>query len=148
MSNILETILPTKQSRWIAGIGLPLAPSAAWLGDYLQKLGLQIEYLSKLEVRLLLVLSVLSINLFSLVISLVRSINCQSEIHSNNLKLKYAIYWDKNNNPHCPSCKSPAVRYEINPRGGKGYYCRQCKDVFPMVDATGNDVKPEIITKA
>lgn len=58
-------------------------------------------------------------------------------------RLKYGIYWDKDKNPHCPSCKTPVAAYS-NYQSGKGYYCKPCKKVFPLADAFGHDIDPTI----
>lgn len=58
-------------------------------------------------------------------------------------RLKYGIYWDKDKNPHCPSCKTPVAAYNEY-QSGKGYYCKPCKKVFPLADASGNDIDPKI----
>lgn len=57
-------------------------------------------------------------------------------------KLKYGIYWDSNKNPHCPNCRIPIASYGDYEVGGKGYYCKPCKKIFPLQDAAGNDVNP------
>lgn len=56
--------------------------------------------------------------------------------------LKYGIYWDKDKNPHCPSCKTPVATYNEY-SSGKGYFCKPCKKLFPLADASGNDISPE-----
>jgi len=58
-------------------------------------------------------------------------------------KLKYGIYWDNEKNPHCPNCKIPITAYDDYQTDGTGYYCKPCKKVFPLQDASGNDIKPE-----
>lgn len=57
--------------------------------------------------------------------------------------LKYGIYWDRDSNPHCPSCKTPVAAYGSYQVGGKGYYCKPCKQVFKLADASGKDIAPE-----
>ncbi|MBO1928163.1 hypothetical protein J3998_11310 [Thiomicrorhabdus sp. 6S2-11] len=59
-----------------------------------------------------------------------------------DFKLKYGIYWDSNKNPHCPNCKIPIAGYGNYEIGGKGYYCKPCKKIFPLQDAAGNDIEP------
>lgn len=61
--------------------------------------------------------------------------------------LKYGIYWDRNCNPHCPSCKIPVAAYGSYQVGGKGYYCKPCKKVFNLADATGKDIDPEQVIR-
>ncbi|WP_303852671.1 hypothetical protein [Seleniivibrio woodruffii] len=54
-------------------------------------------------------------------------------LRKTDMVLKYGIFWDKNNNPHCPSCKIPLNiygEYTI----GNGFYCESCKAVYPMAD--------------
>jgi hypothetical protein len=57
-------------------------------------------------------------------------------------KLKYGIYWDKENNPHCPNCKIPIGGYDEY-QTGKGYYCKPCGKIFPLTDANGNNIDPQ-----
>ena len=57
-------------------------------------------------------------------------------------RLKYGIYWDKDKNPHCPSCKIPVATYGEYQVGGKGYYCKPCNKVFALADASGNNIDP------
>jgi hypothetical protein len=43
-------------------------------------------------------------------------------------KLKYGIYWDKDQNPHCPHCKTPVTYGDY--ADSSGYYCKPCNHVF------------------
>ncbi|MBZ4187216.1 hypothetical protein K7B09_12880 [Thermomonas sp. RSS23] len=61
---------------------------------------------------------------------------------SDDLRLKYGVYWDKQKNPHCPSCKKPISGYASYQFHGKGYYCKPCNKVFPLTDAQGNTIEP------
>lgn len=56
-------------------------------------------------------------------------------------KLKYGIYWDSEKNPHCPSCQKPVAAYGEY-QSGKGYYCKPCGKLFPLANASGNDMNP------
>ena len=58
------------------------------------------------------------------------------------LQLRYGIYWDSKNNPHCPVCQKP-VFYDEWTMWGWGYYCKPCDKVTPLKDATGKVLKPE-----
>jgi hypothetical protein len=57
-------------------------------------------------------------------------------------RLKYGIYWDKDKNPHGPSCKTPVAAYGDYGVGGAGYYCMPCKQAFPLADASGKNIEP------
>ena len=57
-------------------------------------------------------------------------------------RLKYGIYWDKDKNPHCPSCKIPVAAYGDYQMSGKGYYCKPCQKVFALADASGKNIDP------
>ncbi len=57
-------------------------------------------------------------------------------------RLRYGIYWDKDKNPHCPACKIPVAAYGQYRTGGTGYYCKPCKKVFALADASGKDIDP------
>lgn len=61
-------------------------------------------------------------------------------------KLKYGIYWDSEKNPYCPACQKPGVAYGAY-QVGKGYFCKPCKKVFPLADASGNDIDPADVIK-
>lgn len=61
------------------------------------------------------------------------------------LRLKYGIYWDSDKNPHCPNCKIPIAGYGNYESGGRGYYCKPCKKIFPLQDSSGNDVDPAAV---
>ncbi|WP_345978898.1 hypothetical protein [Sulfurimonas sp. HSL3-2] len=60
----------------------------------------------------------------------------------SEFQLKYGIYWDKDKNPHCPNCKIPIGAYNKY-HAGWGYYCKPCKNIYPLTDAAGNNIKPE-----
>lgn len=60
----------------------------------------------------------------------------------DGLRLKYGVYWDKQKNPHCPSCKKPISAYDSYQFHGKGYYCKPCNQVFPLTDVHGNKIEP------
>lgn len=61
-------------------------------------------------------------------------------------KLKYGIYWDSEKNPHCPACQKPVAAYGEYAYG-KGYYCKPCKKVFPLADASGHNMNPSEVIK-
>ncbi|MCU8343686.1 hypothetical protein M2G52_21045 [Vibrio vulnificus] len=61
---------------------------------------------------------------------------------SSGFKLKYGIYWDSDKNPHCPNCSKPVSAYNEYFKGW-GYYCNSCKELCPVTDHTGADIKPE-----
>jgi uncharacterized protein YqhQ len=61
---------------------------------------------------------------------------------SGVLRLKYGIYWDKQKNPHCPSCEKPLSDYNDYGYSGTGYYCKPCNQVFPLSDALGKRIPP------
>lgn len=84
-----------------------------------------------------------SLLISSLVLSLILSVYIwiHSKKDKNALKLKYGIFWDKEKNPYCPSCKKPGVIYTIYTRGG-GYHCIPCDKVFLLKDALGKEIYP------
>lgn len=61
---------------------------------------------------------------------------------SDVLRLKYGVYWDRQKNPHCPSCKKPISDYNDYGLSGTGYNCRPCRQIFPLTDATGKPIPP------
>ena len=60
----------------------------------------------------------------------------------SEFKLKYGIYWDTEKNPHCPNCRVPIGGYSEY-AVGSGYYCKPCNNVYPLTDASGNNINPE-----
>ncbi len=95
-----------------------------------------IEGAASKQVLLALVLSSFGLN--AILVLLVWSLS-----KNEPFRLKYGIYWDKEKNPHCPSCKTPVAAYGNYQSGGRGYYCKPCKKVFPLADAAGNNINPE-----
>lgn len=61
-------------------------------------------------------------------------------------KLKYGIYWDTERNPYCPSCQKPVAAYGEY-QAGRGYFCKPCGKLFPLADASGNDMNPAEVIK-
>ena len=83
----------------------------------------------------------LALFISSLLLNIVLAIVIWATKKKGKFILKYGIYWDKNKNPYCPSCKTPLAaygRYTL----GLGYYCRACRKEFPLADSTGKDVNP------
>ena len=83
----------------------------------------------------------LSLFIASLVINIIFLIVAWSTSRKAPFRLKYGIYWDKHKNPHCPSCKTPVAAYGEY-QLGKGYYCKPCKKIFALADASGKDIDP------
>lgn len=85
---------------------------------------------------------ILALLLLSLVLNIIFFLFVRATSKKELFKLKYGIYWDKDKNPHCPSCKTPVAAYGSYQTGGTGYYCKPCKKVFALADASGNDIDP------
>ena len=85
---------------------------------------------------------VLAILLLSVLLNIVLVVVIWRLSRPSNLKLKFGILWDREKNPHCPSCKNGGVRYGEYQWGEMGYYCNTCKDVFHLADAHGKDIAP------
>ncbi|HEY8085128.1 MAG TPA: hypothetical protein VIE69_05950 [Methylophilaceae bacterium] len=84
---------------------------------------------------------ILALLLSSLLMNIIFAVLIWSMNKRPMFVLKYGIYWDKDKNAHCPSCQKPVATYgEYS--AGKGYYCKPCKKVFPLADASGNDIDP------
>ena len=92
MQDILEKVLPTKQSIWIAGITMTLAINAWLLQSWLQKIGIQIDLLSKIEIRLLLAVSVLCVGLFALLVSITKSYTNKDKSHKQEIESLYQSF--------------------------------------------------------
>ena len=54
-----------------------------------------------------------------------------SQDNLNNLTLKFGIYWDKNKQAHCPTCKTPLSQYKEEQRASGNFYsyfiCPKCR---------------------
>ena len=85
---------------------------------------------------------ILALLLLSLVLNIVFFLFVRAVSKKESFKLKYGIYWDKDKNPHCPSCKIPVAAYGKY-SSGKGYFCRSCGKLFPLADASGKDIDPQ-----
>ncbi|MCK4823768.1 hypothetical protein KA005_48895, partial [bacterium] len=85
---------------------------------------------------------ILALLLLSLVLNIVFFLFVRAVSKKESFKLKYGIYWDKDKNPHCPNCKIPIGGY-AKYQTGTGYYCKPCKKIFPLCDASGNKIDPK-----
>jgi tRNA(Ile2) C34 agmatinyltransferase TiaS len=88
----------------------------------------------------------LALLLASIAINILLAILIYGATKKRPFKLKYSIYWDSEKNPHCPSCQKPVAAYGKY-TAGKGYYCKPCGKVFPLADASGNDMAPADVVK-
>lgn len=86
--------------------------------------------------------TLVSLLLASLALNIILAIIFWAFNRKPDLVLKYGIYWDGSKNPHCPSCRIPISGYG-NYQSARGYYCKPCKKIFPLCDASGNDIAPE-----
>lgn len=84
-----------------------------------------------------------SLLLASLALNIVLVILFWGLYRKPEFKLKYGIYWDKQKNSHCPSCKIPIVAYDDYGIKGTGFYCKPCNKVFPLQNVSGNAIKPK-----
>jgi hypothetical protein len=103
LNEILRDFLPTKISRVIVAISLPLVPFSIFLHESLKSIGVDdVEQLARTEVRLLLGSSVLCLLLLSLSINLLNHINKTKiknrETKSNKGNLGKFIKTGKTNN--------------------------------------------------
>jgi|ERR1035437_701987 hypothetical protein len=86
-------------------------------------------------------LTILFILLLSLIILLLISffyILHLRRMLKSELKSALGVYWDKNLNPYCPSCKKYLGNYAMYPTADYKYYpgfkCISCKDVIRLSD--------------
>ena len=85
--------------------------------------------------------TLLALLVTSLVLNLVFALVVFSVAKRKEFRVKYGIYWDREKNPHCPSCKIPIAGYDSY-GSGKGYYCKPCNKVFRLTDVSGKDIDP------
>ncbi len=89
----------------------------------------------------------LAILIVSLVLNVLFLIVIWITARKEPFRLRYGIYWDQHKNPHCPSCRTPLAAYGNYQTSGRGYYCKPCKQVYPLADASGSDMDPENVLK-
>jgi len=90
---------------------------------------------------------VLAILLLSIALNVALVVTVWRLSRPQQLKLMFGILWDKEKNPHCPVCKNPGLKY--GEYGYQlGYHCNPCKQLFPLADASGNDVAPAVAINA
>ena len=125
-------------SKAAEGVAVAIGVLIIWVGTKLSPIIVPaIEGKLPKETLVSLLLASLGLNL--VIVILFWILNKKS---SGEFKLKYAIYWDKDKNPHCPNCKIPIGAYNQY-QAGWGYYCKPCGKLFPLTDYSGNDIKPE-----
>lgn len=131
----IEKVKETLLSKAAEGVAASLTVLVVWAGYELAPVVLPaIESGTSKKAILALLLSSFALNiLFGLLV--------WSLSKKEPFKLKYGIYWDREKNPHCPSCKKPIATYGTY-RGGVGYYCKPCGNVFPLADASGKNIEP------
>jgi len=59
------------------------------------------------------------------------------QIASHSLKLKNGVYWDRQQNPFCPNCKSALTDNGDYGAQGSGMKCFQCDKTVMFTDETG-----------
>lgn len=79
-----------------------------------------IDHLGKRELLITLIMLIAIIIFLSIIL-----------LKKKDMKLQYGIYWDKDKNPHCPSCKKPLGSYGEY-QLGSGFYCQSCNTIQPM----------------
>jgi hypothetical protein len=133
---VSERIKDTVISKAAEGIALSVSAIIIWSAVQIAPIILPaIDAAIPKSTLISLLLASLALNI--IVVVIFWAFNRRSE-----LLLRYGIYWDKGKNPHCPNCKIPISGYG-DYQTGKGYYCKPCKKIFPLCDASGKDVHPE-----
>jgi hypothetical protein len=133
---ISEKIKDSILSKTAEGLALSASAIIIWVGIQLGPLILPAIETTVPKITLV------SLLLASLALNIILVIIFWAFNRKPELVLKYGIYWDSSKNPHCPSCRIPISGYgEYD--AGKGYYCKPCKKIFPLCDASGNEIDPE-----
>jgi hypothetical protein len=94
------------------------------LGLLLNQIGTSIpsKVLDALPVR-----PILSILGIAIVVILILALWIYALMKEKKMTLKDAVYWNKNNQPHCPGCKSPIVFTSASrSRNDTSYFCIKC----------------------
>lgn len=105
-----------------------LVPFILWFKDFLSNISQNFSKEFLLIVSLMLLST--SVLLFSRVIRLRKRLK-------NDLIQAVGVYWDKNLNTYCPSCKKLLSNYAFYLIGSKyvpGFKCISCNDVIHMSD--------------
>jgi hypothetical protein len=57
---------------------------------------------------------------------------------------KFNAYWDADQNPYCPNCKTPLGNWQgaIGPQINAGYICSSCHNLIPLKDDHGHLMSP------
>lgn len=119
------------------GVAASLAVLLVWAASQITPAVLPaVEAAVSKQVLLALLVSSIALNIIFFIVICFHS-------KSDVLQLKYGIYWDKQKNPHCPSCKKPISGYGDYGFNGTGYYCKTCDQIFPLADAMGKSVLPD-----
>ncbi|EPF2931141.1 hypothetical protein ACSL9C_004088 [Vibrio navarrensis] len=125
-------------SKAAEGVAVAVGVLVIWVGKKIAPIVIPaLEKNLSNEVLVSLLLASLALNLLILILFWVLNKSSKPEF-----LLKYGIYWDREKNPHCPNCKTPIGGYNEYSEGW-GYYCKPCNKIFPLTDASGNDIKPE-----
>jgi len=101
--------------------------------------------LGKMPSRAILALLALSIILNIALLVIVLLVRKQQR-----LKVMFGIYWDSDNVPHCPSCKSMLCNYDYyrSDYGGFGFYCIKCGKFVAIQDESGQNIPlPEALAR-
>jgi hypothetical protein len=67
----------------------------------------------------------------------------QIELRTSKV-FKYNAYWDADQNPYCPSCKTPLGDWQpaIGNTRNAGYICSSCHGLIPLKDDYGRLMSP------
>jgi hypothetical protein len=77
-----------------------------------------------------------------LILFLIISLLALYIVVKNRLKLKFGIYWDRGDNPYCPSCKKP-----LQISSYCSYQCIACnKQIFPC-NEYGRSLPVEVVNR-
>ncbi len=136
--NFKEKVENAFLSKAAEGVAVAIGVLVIWVGTKLAPIVVPAleEKLPK-ETLVSLLLASLGLNFITVILFWILNKKPLAEF-----RLKYGIYWDKDKNPHCPNCKIPIGAYSEY-TAGWGYYCKPCGKIFPLSDASGNDIKPE-----
>ena len=74
MEDLIKEYLPTNTSRVLTALIFTAVPSSLFLYDFLKRIGVEVKYLAKTEVRLVIALTVLSFFLLIITVNLIKFI--------------------------------------------------------------------------
>ena len=130
MRAILQDILKKALIAALSGVAVSIATVVLWLSQVaLMSLSTSAKGLNMVSWALTISMS-LNLVFAAWILGLKRA---------SMLKLRFGVYWDREKNPYCPSCKSPLSGYSEY-HEGNGFMCSQCDKIILLMAKDGSNL--------